>query len=156
MARRIHPVGTPEDVGFGSYLVQEKFDGLPLTPSLTFRPVSAEVMKIVGTDVGAIAYSAINFATADTREVPISTGPEGSALAATETIVIRDRYPLDRFIYFYALPRPDGRLEPWIREYFHLALSREGQEIVAAEPDSFLPLSAARAAVERRLLDAAG
>jgi phosphate transport system substrate-binding protein len=152
--RPIHPVGTPEDVGFGSYLVQEKFDGWPLTPSITLRPISTEVMKIVAGDVGAIAYAAINFATAETRQVAIGAGPKGPWLSGTAAEVMSDAYALDRFVYLYALPDRRGALEPWVREYFRLALSRDGQLIVAAEQGSFLPLSAGCALAELRRVNA--
>jgi len=139
-ARPIHPVGTPLDAGFGSYLSEEKMGGRPLSPSMTIRAISSEVMAVVGGDIGAIGYAAINFANESTRELPIGASPAGPWLTGTAVDVMAGRYALDRFIYLYALPRHDGTLDDWIEDYFHLALSREGQALVAAEPDSFLPL----------------
>lgn len=151
-ARPIHVTGTPEDVGFGSYFVEEKFGRRPLNPSITMRATTAEVVGIVGSDVSAIAYGAINFATANTRQVPIGVATERPWLSGTEEEIVSGIYPLDRFIYFYALPSSDGSLEPWIREYFRLALSPLGQAIVASDRDSFLPLDNSIVRQELRVL----
>jgi phosphate transport system substrate-binding protein len=61
------------------------------------------------------------------------------------------RYPLDRFLLIYAR-QP---LASPVREFLRLALSREGQDIVAASPQGYLPLSAREAALERAKLDRA-
>jgi len=148
-ARPIHPVGTPLDAGFGSYLSEEKMGGRPLSPSMTIRAISSEVMAVVGGDIGAIGYAAINFANDSTRELPIGVGADGPWLTGTAADVMAGRYALDRFIYLYALPRPDGTLDDWIEDYFQLALSREGQALVAAETDSFLPLLAGNPGSDR-------
>jgi len=60
------------------------------------------------------------------------------------------RFPQQsRFLLIYAR-RP---LLPLVREFLRLVLSREGQEVVAASPQGYLPLSAAEAAAERAKLE---
>jgi len=50
------------------------------------------------------------------------------------------------------MARPNKQLEPWIRDYLTMALSDEGQAIIARFADDatgFLPLSASDLQVER-------
>jgi phosphate transport system substrate-binding protein len=51
--------------------------------------------------------------------------------------------------------KPGTPLEPWIKEYMELLLSREGQDILSdlTKTDGFLPLDPASVAKERRKLD---
>ena len=53
-----------------------------------------------------------------------------------------DRYPLAGGIHFLINRDPSKPMEPWIREYMTLLLSKEGQAIVASltPTDGFLPL----------------
>ena len=43
---------------------------------------------------------------------------------------------------------PGQAVDPLAKEYLRLVLSREGQEIIAAQPDGYLPLTAAQAQAE--------
>jgi phosphate transport system substrate-binding protein len=53
-----------------------------------------------------------------------------------------DRYPLAGGLRIMVNREPKKPLEPWIKEYLTLALSQEGQDIVASttQSDGFLPL----------------
>jgi phosphate transport system substrate-binding protein len=57
-----------------------------------------------------------------------------------------------RSIYIYLNRKPGTSLEPKLREFLRYILSREGQETVAKN-GSYLPLTAAIAAEQRRKLD---
>ncbi len=148
--RPIDPVGTPEDTGFGSYMVREKMGGFPLSPRMTIRSVSKEVLQLVDQNVGAIAYAAVNFDTPNSRTLPIAEHANAAFVAPTEEAVRAGLYPYDRFVYFYLRQVPGEGIEPWIRSYMRLALSREGQQIIGAEAGSFLPLNDTEAARELR------
>ena len=63
------------------------------------------------------------------------------------------RYPLGRHLYFYVRRVPGQPVDPVVKEYFRLILSREGQQIIAAETDGYMPLSATEAAAELAKLD---
>jgi phosphate transport system substrate-binding protein len=43
-------------------------------------------------------------------------------------------YPLDRHLLIYARQTPEGFLDPFVREYLRMILSREGQRIIAETP----------------------
>ena len=149
----IHPAGTPEDTGFGSYMVREKMGGYPLSSRMTIRATTREVLDLVDVDASAIAFGAVNFDTAHSRHVPVAERTGAPFVEPTVTAVTAGRYPYDRFVYFYLRRPPGALIEPWIRSYMELALSREGQDIVAAEDGGFLPLNPAATRVERMKLD---
>ena len=50
------------------------------------------------------------------------------------------KYPLSRFLYLYVNKAPGKPLDPLVKEYLKLILSKEGQEVVVK--DGYLPLSA--------------
>ena len=50
------------------------------------------------------------------------------------------KYPLSRFLYLYVNKAPGKPLDPLVKEFLKLILSKEGQEVVVK--DGYLPLSA--------------
>ena len=50
------------------------------------------------------------------------------------------KYPLSRYLYVYVNKAPGKPLDPLLREFLKLVLSKEGQEVVVK--DGYLPLSA--------------
>jgi phosphate transport system substrate-binding protein len=50
------------------------------------------------------------------------------------------KYPLARFLFVYINKAPGKPLDPLVKEYVKLILSREGQEV--AIKDGYLPLPA--------------
>ena len=66
-----------------------------------------------------------------------------------------DLYPLTIGLHLYINRPPGEPLEPWMKEYLRLALSKQGQEIVGSltQSDGFIPLSAEDAAHQLRKLD---
>ena len=80
--------------------------------------------------------------------------PRGATKAVMPSAAsFQDRsYPLVRNIYVYLNRKPGTPVDPKLREFLRFILSREGQEIVARNA-SYLPLTAALAAEQRRKLD---
>ena len=62
--------------------------------------------------------------------------------------MIAGDYAYDRFLYIYIRRTPGAPLDPFVREYLRLVLSREGQQAVAATPQAYLPLNPREAAAE--------
>lgn len=146
--RPIHTVGTPEASGFGSYMVRHVTRGRAFVPGFTALLSSAEIVKAVGEDVNAIGFCALDFATDQTRIVPLAVSAEKPGLTGTAKEVIDGTYPLDRYVFLFIRRAPGKPLDPFVREYLRIALSRQGQQIVASEPDGFLPLNATEVAEE--------
>ena len=65
--------------------------------------------------------------------------------------MVTGKYPLARFLYVYVNRAPGKPLDPLVREFLKLVLSREGQEVVVK--DGYLPLTAAIVSEERKKLD---
>ena len=63
----------------------------------------------------------------------------------SEAAIRNGHYPLDRHLLIYAR----APLSAFAREFISLALSLDGQQIIADTSQHYLPLSAREAAVER-------
>src|SRR5262249_2728382 len=84
----------------------------------------------------------------------LAIAPRGATRAVVPSKEsFQDRsYPMVRNIYIYLNRKPGTPVEPKLREFLRFILSREGQEIVERN-GSYLPLTAALAAEQRRKLD---
>jgi phosphate transport system substrate-binding protein len=113
------------------------------------QPGSASVVQSVATALNAIGYSSINYRNASVRVLPLAR--LGSNYIAPEPDTFIDgRYPLARPLHIY-INRPPGQpLSPLVREFLHLVLSREGQEMVLKE--GYTPLPARAIARQLRMI----
>jgi len=82
----------------------------------------------------------------------ISRERGGPAIALTPENVANRSYPLIRDAYFYVNRRPDGYIDPKVREFMRFVLSREGQEIIA-RVGYYYPLDADYLREQLRKLD---
>lgn len=73
---------------------------------------------------------------------------------ARQTVASRE-YPLSRSVYAVANKPPDAAWDPKIREFMSFVLSREGQQVVAAD-GGYLPLVAGIVETERAKLGSPG
>ncbi len=128
----VHPVGTPEYSGFGDYLQQHLFHGLPLAPSYEFAPETADILRRVSADPAAVGIAASH--------------REGGALKSVALI--------ERYLYVYVRRVPGQPLDPVAKAYVAILLSPRGQALVAGESGGYRPLSAEEAAAENAKLAA--
>jgi phosphate transport system substrate-binding protein len=85
------------------------------------------------------------------RPLQISATSRDQCRAATAHTIESRQYPLVRTLDV-ALDRPPGRpLAPKLREFLRFILSRQGQRVIASD-SAYLPLDAATARAQRRLL----
>lgn len=124
--------------------------GQAMTPAMTGLAQSTEAVARVAADPDGIAFAAAMRRTAGTRIVPLRSRPGDPAVLPTRPMLIEGRYPLDRFLYICAA-RP---IPVVAREFIRLVLSRDGQSVVAATPQQYIPLSAGDAAAELERLAA--
>ncbi len=103
-------------------------------------PQSVDVVKMVSEDPLGIGFAAAMRETSGVKALAIGDPP----VALSEESIRAGRYPLDRYLLIYVRPP----IAPFVREFVRFALSREGQEAVAASPQGYIPLSAFQAAVE--------
>lgn len=147
--RPIHLYGLPATAALGDFMMREHFDGRAFVAGFTALPESADVVARVGRDPLGLGFAALNRGTPEVRALAIAAEPGGDYSQASVADLQAGRYPYDRYLYLYAR-QP---LDPFVREYLRLVLSREGQEIIAAAPPGYLPLSAGEAARERARLE---
>ena len=148
-ARGMHPGGLQPGLALGISFRTRLGLGKGFGPGFRGFAQSAEVVQWVSTDPLAIGFAAVNRVTPDVRVLALAPDDHAAPVALTADNIRAGIYPLDRFLLIYAR-QP---LEPLVREYLRFVLSREGQEIIAADSLGYLPLNAAEAAAERARLE---
>jgi phosphate transport system substrate-binding protein len=124
----IHPCGIAEEAAAGlAAFMLRKMGGRPFTPAYDQFAQSAQVVKRVGADPLAIGFASANIVTTDAKLIAIAEREVGS-----------ESYPYDRYLLIY-VRKP---VDPFVKEYLRLVLSREGQQAIAAAPPGYLPLNA--------------
>jgi phosphate transport system substrate-binding protein len=115
------------------------------------QPGSASVVQGVTNDRFAIGYSGIGYKTSGVRAVPLAEKEGATPFAGAYEDVVDGKYPLARYLYVYVNKAPGKPLDPLVREFLKLVLSRQGQEVVIK--DGYLPLPATVAAEDLRKLE---
>jgi phosphate transport system substrate-binding protein len=118
--------------------------------SLLIEPAGSAIVQDVAANPSAVGCASIFFASKRVRAVPLA-GADGTFYAPTEENVRQHRYPLSRFLYVYVNKPPGRPLGGPSAEFLRFLLSREGQQIVAA--DGNIPLDAATAEQGRRAIE---
>ena len=149
----VHPYATPEPSGFGDYMQKHVTGGRQLSPAADQFGNTEELIKRVAEDATGITLAAIGVTNPEVKLVALATKPEGPFSKGSAEDIVAGTYPLGRPLFFYVRRVPGQPVDPVVKEYFRLILSREGQQIIAAESDGYLPLTAAEAAAELAKLD---
>lgn len=152
-ARVIHPYGTPQYSGFGEYLQQEHLHHRLLALNHEELGNTEAILKRIGADPAGIGVAAIGLENAELRQLAIVGADGGSTTRGTPQEVTDGSYPYGRALYFYVRRLPGQPVDPVVKEYLRLVLSRQGQAIIAAQPDGYLPLTAAQARAELEKLN---
>jgi len=150
--RRIHPYGTPEFTGFGTYLQANHLQGRPLTPGYEAYGNTEAILARLAADPAGLAVAAIGLSDAHIKALPM-VDEHGAVTTGTEAEVREGRYPYGRFLYLYLRREPGKAVDPVVREYLRFVLSRQGQQIIASQPKGYFPLSATQARAELTKLD---
>jgi phosphate transport system substrate-binding protein len=104
------------------------------------QPGSASVVQGVTEDRYAIGYSGLGYRTSGVKIVPLADTAKGPFSSGSYPDVTSGRYPLSRYLYVYVNKAPNKPLDPLVREFTRLMLSKQGQEVVVK--DGYLPLPA--------------
>jgi phosphate transport system substrate-binding protein len=113
------------------------------------QPGSASVVQGVTEDRFGIGYSGIGYKTSGVKALKLAD--KGEFFDGSYANVTSGKYPLSRFLYIYVNKAPGKPLDPLVKEYLKLILSKDGQEVVVK--DGYLPLSAAIVAEELKKLE---
>lgn len=114
------------------------------------QPGTASLVLQVHHDRYGMGYGGIGYRAGKTKALKIVAEAGKPAVAPTQAGAADGSYLLGRRLYIYVNQPPRDPLEPAVREFLSLALSREGQEIVVK--DGYFPLTAAQAAEEKKKL----
>jgi phosphate transport system substrate-binding protein len=94
----------------------------------------------VTTQLNAVGYSGIGYKTSGVRAVPLAKKEGEAFVEATDENAISGSYPMSRFLYVYVNKAPNEGLDPMVREFIKMILSKQGQEVVVK--DGYIPLPA--------------
>lgn len=108
--------------------------------SVKEQPGSASVVQGISVDRFAIGYSGVGYLTAGVKALPLSTEDSGKFITAERENAYSGDYPLARFLVLYINKAPGKQLDPMVREFVKLILSKEGQEVVVK--DGYFPVTA--------------
>jgi phosphate transport system substrate-binding protein len=103
------------------------------------QPGSASVVQGVTEDRYGMGYSGIGYRTSGVKPVALSDKDGGAFSDGNYGDVVSGKYPLNRFLYIYINKAPGKPLDPIVKEFVKLILSKEGQEVVVK--DGYLPLT---------------
>lgn len=147
--RLIRIVGLAPDTAIGA-LTLRRIDADAYVGRMEAKRQSRDVAATVAADPAAIGIANLNHVGTALRALALA-GPDGRFVAGDERGIRSGRYPLDRVLLIYVRRGGDGRVEPFARAFLNLALSPEGQAIVARGSRKYLPLNAREIAAARKL-----
>src|SRR5262249_36229286 len=112
------------------------------------QPGSAAVVQGVSVDKYAIGYCGIGYKTAGVKAVPLTSKEGTPYVPASAATAYSGKYPIARFLYVYINRAPGKPLDPLVKEFITMVLSKEGQAVVSK--DGFFPLLAGTAREEMK------
>ena len=137
--RRISLYGRNSASGTYGYFKEHALCGGDYRDDVKEQPGSASVVQGVTEDTFAIGYSGIGYKTSSVKALDLAA-KEGMPFAKAEAAdVYGGKYPLARFLMIYVNQAPGRPLDPLVKEFVRMVLSKEGQEVVVK--DGYLPLT---------------
>jgi phosphate transport system substrate-binding protein len=131
--------------GIEQYYKQVVMDGGEYKEGITFVKgkgfthaftVAAEEM---GKEPGGLTYALLANVTPNVKVLKVAPKVGGPCYEPNVENVYSHKYPMSRYVYIYVNRKPGQPLEPKVKEFLKLVLSREGQDVVAKE-QVFIPL----------------
>ncbi len=157
---RIHPIGpsaTSGNVqGVAIFMKQAHFGDVPFAANFEEALSTAAVLKRVSEETSAIGFASFDGfqgkTMPDLKVLAIAKDENGYYSKASPEDVVARKYPYTRDIYVYVNRAPGKPLNPFVKEYLRMVLSKEGQQAFIAQDAGFLPLDAGEAVAERAKL----
>jgi len=97
------------------------------------------VAQDMATKPGGLTYAMLANLTPNVKAIKVSAKDGGTCYAPTVQDVYEHKYPFSRFVYMYVNKAPGKPLEPKVKEFLKVVLSKQGQQVVADER-VFIPL----------------
>lgn len=115
--------------------------------SVNEQPGSASVVQGVSASINGIGYSGVGYLTSSVRSVPLARAAGEPFYESSPENAASGDFPLARLLYVYVNNNPNEALEPAVKEFMKMVLSKQGQEVVLR--DGYVPLP--KAAADREL-----
>jgi phosphate transport system substrate-binding protein len=152
--RVIHLYGPRDDGSWGSAIRQAKMGGSPFARRYEPQSSCAQIIHALADDPYGIALAGVcDIAplSAALKMLPLAEKESQTFVGASLADVSAGAYPLAPYLMLYVNRAPGKPLDPFVKEYARMILSRDGQAIIAAQKDStrgYLPLPAPEVANE--------
>jgi phosphate transport system substrate-binding protein len=157
-ARPIHLYGLKPVNGIEQFLKQrlllggEYREGIQFVKGKGFTHAFTVAAEDMAHSPGGLTYALLSNVTSNVKVVPVADKEGAPFLAPTVENVYSHAYPLSRFVYIFVNRPPGKALEPKVKEFLQLVLSREGQDVVARE-GVYIPLTPEMVREERAKLE---
>ncbi|MDD4934093.1 MAG: substrate-binding domain-containing protein [Methylacidiphilaceae bacterium] len=144
--RPIHLYGLAAPNGIEAYFQARVLEGGAYKPDIQFTKGNGfthafnVAVKDMAGEPGGLTYATLANVEPNVKPVPLSEGRLGPFVLPTTETVYEHAYPLSRYIYIYVNRVPGKPLEPKVKEFLKLVLSKQGQEEVAKD-GVYLPLT---------------
>ncbi|HEY2929730.1 PstS family phosphate ABC transporter substrate-binding protein [Piscinibacter sp.] len=89
---------------------------------------------------GGLTYALLANKTPNVKVVALSAKESGQCYEPTLENVYSHKYPLSRYVYIYINRKPGQAIEPKVKEFLKMTLSKQGQQVVARE-GVYIPLT---------------
>ena len=160
--RVIHPSGTAAYTGFGDYLQRAHFQGRALALRHEELGNTEAITARIAQDPAGIGVATLGWVNAaaisdQVRVLPLAARNGDPYYCPDKATVQACRYPLAMPVQLYVNRAPGRPLDPLVKAYLQLALSLQGQAVIALQQDSdegYLPLGEGDLQAERNKLDA--
>jgi phosphate transport system substrate-binding protein len=150
----IHAYGTRDDGMTVTALRIARFGGRPFARHYEALENDADVLEAVASDrygIGLAGSIDSRSVPHDVRLVPLAIDAGTPPSTGDYESVRAGRYPLSPFLHIYVGAASGRNVDPVVKEYLRLALSRQGQQVLeqlSGGREGFVPLTAQESALE--------
>jgi phosphate transport system substrate-binding protein len=157
--RALHLYGQHDDGGGATSIRKTKLGNRAFAREYEELEKPCDVVKAVAEDpygIGLASFCDAAAVSPNVRILPLAWKSGQPFATPSYEDLHAGTYPLGVHLRLYAVRKPGQPLDPLVKEYARLVLSKEGQAIIAAQKDTdegFIPLNAAEVAAELAKLD---
>ncbi len=144
-SRPVHLYGLKPVNGIEQYFKMVAMDGGEYKDGITFASSKGltHAFTVAAQDMakrpGGLTYAMLANVTPNVKVLKVAGKQGGPCYEATVQNVYEHKYPFSRYVYLFVNKAPGKPLEPKVKEFLRLVLSKEGQQAVAEER-VFIPL----------------
>jgi phosphate transport system substrate-binding protein len=157
--RVIHVYGLDPTAGGNAWFRKEFLDGQSFVRSYEALPKVADVLHAVADDpfgIALLGFADTGPVAKDVRPLPVAVKQDGPFVLPTYDVVSANEYPYPSYLHVYVNREPGKPLDPFVKEYLRMMLSKEGQAILAGQKDTaegYVPLAPELIAGELKKLE---